>query len=111
MNNKSTATYLKPFILAIIIGGGVLGAAIWFTSGHREEANLNRCISNLKSIEMAKEVVAKENHLKDGDTITTEMLSSVLKQSWPLKCPSGGTYTINPVGSNAICSYPSHSIP
>jgi hypothetical protein len=85
--------------------------AVAFLLRARPQARLNACISNLKSIEMAKHIVAVEQRLAEGDAVPKEKLNPLLKESWPLKCPAGGTYSINPIGSNAACSYPGHAIP
>jgi hypothetical protein len=30
---------------------------------------------------------------------------------WPLRCPGGGFYSINSIGSNATCTIPEHCLP
>jgi hypothetical protein len=70
-------------------------------------SDVTRCLTNLKSIEIAKELVAAERNLKKGDTIE----ASWLQLEFPSigRCPSGGKYTIGPVGTPPTCSITNHT--
>jgi hypothetical protein len=94
--------------LAALLLLGLALACLW---QRRPAAQLNECISNLKSIEIAKENLAAKNALTNGETVPASSIASFLKTAWPLRCPSGGTYSVNPIGSNATCSTPGHFIP
>jgi hypothetical protein len=111
MNGDRKKKWLKPAVFTCALLACLTAAAIFWFIRERPMANLNACISNLKSIEIAKAMVAKEQGLAKGDTVSTEMLSSVMNGKWPLRCPSGGEYSVNPLGSTATCSYPNHAIP
>jgi hypothetical protein len=67
------------------------------------------CVDNLRKIEIAKDLYAHDHGLKPGDIVPDKAL--VEARAWPLKCPSDGTYTINPVGTRAVCSIPGHQLP
>ena len=63
------------------------------------------CKAHLKMISVAKNQVAIEYGLPDGEEILQEHISNVLgTQFSTLECPSGGTYSINPAGKNPTCS-------
>lgn len=67
------------------------------------------CIGNLRQIDGAKNMWFLENHKQNGDVPTKEDLLPYVR-SWPV-CPSGGTYTINAIGTLPTCSIPGHAIP
>jgi hypothetical protein len=111
---KGSRDYLLPswnVTVAIVTFAILLVLAALWLEKNRPAAHANACLSNLESIEGSKEIIAAQQGMKEGDFVSTDMLSYVLKQAWPLRCPSGGKYYINPVGSNATCSFPGHSIP
>ncbi|MFA5142827.1 MAG: prepilin-type N-terminal cleavage/methylation domain-containing protein [Candidatus Omnitrophota bacterium] len=68
------------------------------------------CINNLRKITAAVEQWAIDNNIASGANITTtqesDIYSSYLRGGKP-KCPSGGDYLLNPVGTNpqAQCTY------
>jgi len=61
------------------------------------------CINNLRKITAAVDQWAIDNNATSGTSLTSqqedELYSDYLHSGKP-KCPSGGTYTINPIGSN-----------
>jgi len=67
------------------------------------------CIDNLRVIDTSKEWYAHQHGLKPGENVPPEALIEL--HAWPKKCPSGGKYTINPVGVDPLCSVPGHRIP
>jgi competence protein ComGC len=74
----------------------------------RQAAQKAVCVRQLERIDAAKSQWALENH-KDKDAIATwDDLNKYLNSSEPLKCPAGGTYSINTVGEPATCSIPEH---
>lgn len=99
------------FILAGLITAVVIAAVRyyhWKSRRQVETRNANICLSNLRIIDGAKQTYAREHRLKPGDSVPAEALSHF--HVWPLKCPSGGTYTINPVGEDPTCSVPGHKL-
>jgi hypothetical protein len=71
----------------------------------RETSMSNACINNLRQIESAKEQAALEQNLTTGDTVSDDQVSQYLKSGLSgTKCPQGGVYTVNPVGTDASCS-------
>ncbi len=69
----------------------------------------NRCINYLRQLDGATDQWALENKKNVGDAVTANDISPYLK-SFPA-CPSGGAYTIGPVGTSPTCSIPGHVLP
>jgi septal ring factor EnvC (AmiA/AmiB activator) len=76
-----------------------------------EEAARNACINNLRQIDAAKNEWALENNKAVGAVPTEQELVQYLKNYVLPTCPSGGTYTINAVGTPPTCSIPGHVLP
>lgn len=71
----------------------------------------NRCLANLKAIDAAKRLYGEELNLTDGKEVAAERLLDYLPGgNRSLRCPGGGTYTINPLGRPPECSKPDHKI-
>ena len=68
----------------------------------------NQCIANLRLIYAAKQAWALEKNKTDTDTPTEQDLLPYIKGGVFPVCPSGGTYTIGPVGQVPTCSIPGH---
>lgn len=77
----------------------------------RPEDKRNNCIANLEAISNAKAQVIAKYGLPNGSVVSEQMLTSCGLRKWPLRCPGGGTYTVNPIGKEPTCSSPSHAIP
>jgi hypothetical protein len=78
----------------------------------RSAAQMNACIANLRQIDGAKQMWVQEHKKEATDTPPAQELDPYLKSSFSqLKCPAGGTYTINPVGEKPTCSIPNHRLP
>jgi hypothetical protein len=75
----------------------------------RATSQQNACINNLRQIDAAKNEWALEKGKRSTDVPTKEDISPYL-HSWPV-CPAGGTYTINAVGEQPVCSIPGHRLP
>lgn len=71
----------------------------------------NQCIANLRLIYAAKQAWALEKNKTDTDTPTEEDLLPYIKGGVFPVCPSGGVYTIGPVGQVPTCSIPGHVLP
>jgi competence protein ComGC len=77
----------------------------------REMAQKNGCLNNLRRIEGAKEVWALQNNKDTNSTPTMQDLTPFLKgNATTLRCPAGGTYSINNVGVSPTCTIPSHDL-
>jgi hypothetical protein len=102
----------RPFIVGFSIALLIVGVALYSRSKAACEAaghNAYLCADNLRVIEATKELYAKDHGLKPGDVVGLSVLTDL--HAWPRKCPSGGNYTINPVGTDPTCSIPGHRIP
>jgi len=76
----------------------------------REVAQRNACVSNLRQIDMAKEMWATDHKSAEGDMSATEAnltAGGKYLQARPV-CPAGGTYSYNPIGIRTTCSVPRH---
>jgi hypothetical protein len=76
----------------------------------RETVQKNMCLNNLRRIEGAKEVWALQNNKDTNSTPTMEELIPFLKGDTNLRCPAGGTYSINRVGLPPSCTIASHDL-
>lgn len=73
------------------------------------------CINNLRQIQSAKTEWAQENGKTANDVPTWDEINRYIGKSRDagpaLKCPAGGTYTLNRVGENPTCSIVRHRLP
>lgn len=103
-------TLLEVTILAGIIG---ILAVIVIPSyiKYRAQAAQNICIQNLSKFEAIKQTWGMEARRTTGDEPRDDELFGPMgyMRTKPI-CPSGGDYTINPIGVNALCSYPGHTL-
>jgi hypothetical protein len=75
-----------------------------------EQANLNACVNNLRMLDGAKAQWALEHQKPAGALMTAADLAPYLPNKTVPGCPAGGTYTLNPVGINPICSVSGHAV-
>jgi hypothetical protein len=84
----------------------VVGAWCWYI--HREHVELMRCgncIGNLIFFGHAKEVWAIKNNATNGQDVTWDDLAPYVECDIRLiKCMSGGTYDLGPIGTRPRCS-------
>lgn len=70
------------------------------------------CLENLALITAARERYAVDYDLRGGATVPLALL---IKEGKLLKtepvCPSGGKYSVNPLGVAPTCSYKDHVLP
>jgi hypothetical protein len=91
-----------------VAGGVVLLAAIAIPSSlpARSYAHRAACINNLKTIEAAKANWAKTNNKQSDDIpAMVDLVGQDPRFQTELYCPSGGRYSIGPVGKKARCSW------
>ena len=102
---KSAFTLVEIMIVVAIIG---LLAAIAIPSfiNARNTSRKNACINNLRQIDGAKEQYALANNV---DTGATPLLASLVGSTAWIKatpqCKSGGTYSVNAIGTDPTCGY------
>src|SRR5712671_2136410 len=66
------------------------------------------CLQNLRQLDGAKEYLRLEQKLQPGDLLETAMLAKCFVGEIP-QCPSGGQYTVGPIGVYPVCSVSGHS--
>jgi prepilin-type N-terminal cleavage/methylation domain-containing protein len=102
-------TLLEIMIVVTLIG--VL-AAIAIPNFYQSVAKTQTraCITNLKSIDMAKAQWMAEAK-KDAAATPTD--ADLFGEDKPLRekpsCPAGGTYTLGAAGAKPVCNVPGHS--
>jgi len=119
-NNGSSGFTLVEIMIVIAIIGLLCAIAIPNLLKAAARSQATACINNLRQIDTAIQQFSVEAGKHEGDTITwptdlTAYIKLTAKGSIP-PCPSGGTYTLNLVGSvpSANCSLstltPSHQL-
>ncbi|MGI8965361.1 MAG: hypothetical protein ACR2H1_04640 [Limisphaerales bacterium] len=76
--------------------------------GARNAATQQACIANLKQLEVAKTMWAVDNKKSGGAEVTANDIAPFLKAA--PACPSGGTYTLGPIGIEPACNIPGQSL-
>jgi prepilin-type N-terminal cleavage/methylation domain-containing protein len=96
---------LIEIMIVVLIIGILLAIAVPNFIKARETSRTKSCIANLKQIDAAKEQWAMDNKKSSADTPAQADLegSANYIKKWP-ECPSGGTYTVNAVGTDPTCS-------
>ena len=102
--SMALAVFLIPMMLAIAVPNFVRA---------RQVAQQNACINNLRMIDAAKQSWALEKKQTLEDAPTAEALSPYLgrRNFNTLRCPAGGSYSINKVGELPSCTVPNHQLP
>lgn len=71
---------------------------------NRQTVQRNVCVEQLSQIDAAKTAWARAEGKPLGVSVPTADLAKHLKKGLIPKCPAGGAYTLNPVGTPATCS-------
>jgi prepilin-type N-terminal cleavage/methylation domain-containing protein len=114
-NRKAKGFTLVEIMIVVLIIGILMAIAVPNFIRARENSRRSTCIANLKQIDAAKEQWAMETRQAPGATpaqadLVGDAANPGYIKNWPT-CPSGGTYTINPVGTNPTCSIAGHVLP
>src|SRR5690242_12474797 len=88
----------------VIFAAGVTGC-----SHHWERSASEVCAINLRTLDMAKQQWFAQEHKTTNAVPTMEDLRGYLKVL--PACPTGGTYTLGPVGKYPTCSIKGHVLP
>jgi prepilin-type N-terminal cleavage/methylation domain-containing protein len=96
---------LVEIMIVVAVIGLILAIAVPAWVKTRSQARKNMCIEQISQIESAKQQWGVETGKKDGDVPTDADLfgSNLYMKARPM-CPGGGTYDLQPIGRNAICS-------
>ncbi|MGB9587640.1 MAG: prepilin-type N-terminal cleavage/methylation domain-containing protein [Armatimonadota bacterium] len=108
-SNRVRGFTLIEIMVVVLILAILLALAIPAFNKARETTRTKACVKNLREIDDAKDQYAMENRLTSGANVEiSDLLPQYLKAT-PV-CPSGGTYTCNPVGVSPQCSIPGHEL-
>ncbi len=105
---------LVEIMIVVAIIGLLATIAIPSFIKARNTSQQNACINVLRLIESGKEQAALSFKWVSGDMATTTIVNAYIKGNTNPTCPSGGTYTYNVIGTNAVCSITSptsHRLP
>jgi len=96
---------LVEIMIVVVIIGILLAVAVPNFIRARESSRAKSCVSNLKSINGAKEQWAMDNKKTAADTPLDTDLYGVAKyvKVTPV-CPGGGSYTLGAVSAEPTCS-------
>jgi hypothetical protein len=104
---------MKAMKIVVLVGltlaVGALGSRLFRHKVLQDNSARNACISNLRQIAGAKGIAAQELGLSAGALVRTQSLVLYMEGGWR-DCPSGGAYTVNPVGKDPTCNIPGHSL-
>jgi len=100
---------LIEIMIVVLIIGVLLAIAVPSFVNARTTSRANACIANLKQVDSAKEQFAMDNKLAAGAAVAwTDLVTTYIKTQ--PTCPSGGTYTINTIGTNPTCTIAGHTL-
>lgn len=112
---KNKGFTLVEIMIVVAIIGILIAIAVPGFIRARSQSRMRACQENLVKIDGSKEQYALENNSGPGATVAWSNLVQAggtgYMKNTPVE-PSGGSYTINNVGTDPTCStnYPGHSI-
>jgi type II secretory pathway pseudopilin PulG len=96
-------------MIVVAILGLLISIAVPNFVKSRAQAQKLVCKENLFQIESAKQVWGLEVGRGTGDLPTaSDLVGPTLFIKEEPKCPAGGIYVFNPIGSNAVCNITGH---
>ncbi|MBI1334296.1 MAG: prepilin-type N-terminal cleavage/methylation domain-containing protein [Armatimonadetes bacterium] len=111
-NMRNRAFTLVEIMIVVLIIGILMAIAVPNFVKARESSRKNSCIANLKQIDSAKEQWAMDNKKDAGASVAmTDLVGATLYLKANPSCPSGGTYTVDNIGTNPSCSVSGHALP
>src|SRR4051812_44882583 len=102
---RQRAFTLVEIMIVVMIIGILLSIAVPGWMNARENSRQKTCLSNLRTINDAKEIWATDARKANGDPCTqADLWPSYLSGSSFPQCPSNGTYTLDVVGALPSCT-------
>ena len=96
---------LVEILIVVAIIGLLVAIAGPNLNRARLDAQRKTCVENLKQIETAKQLWALELGKTTGDQPgESDLMGPTRFIKKVLVCPSSGTYTITPIGTNCFCT-------
>ncbi len=114
--NRRKKVVIGFTVALVVVLAGALGAVMKMGQRH---GWWHTCRQNCWLIDDAKRICAEKRGLTNGTAVTWEDIQPFLTNSvyWASlalspsglpKCPEGGTYMLNPIGTWSTCSVPYH---
>ena len=94
---------LVEIMVVVLIISMIVAISIPNFMRSRAMSRKTACLENLRVVESAKEQFAMAANRKNGDSVAWDDLVPAFIKTTP-SCPTGGQYTLNPVGTDATCS-------
>jgi len=92
-------------MLVIMVIGILLSVAVPQWIHTREVTRNTGCLCNLAQIDRAKEMFGMDAKLQNGSQVSaSDLWPEYIKGGSFPSCPSGGTYSVNPLGTPSSCS-------
>jgi prepilin-type N-terminal cleavage/methylation domain-containing protein len=102
---KNQGYTLIEVMLVVLMIATLLSIAVPNFIRTREQARAKSCSRNIKYIDGAKEQWAIDNRKNSNDTPSfTDLVGNGSYLKATPTCPSGGVYTLNPVGTHPVCN-------
>ncbi len=109
MRDRKGFTLIEIMIVVGITGMlAAIGVVSYLRS--REFSAKNACIENLRQIDAAKHLWGFEHNKALSDTPQEAEISIYIKGDSLPECPTGGTYSINNIGTNPTCTMVEHEL-
>jgi Tfp pilus assembly protein PilE len=100
---------LTEIMLLLLLIGLLSAIAIPSFVQSRNASRRAVCLSNLHRIDNAKEQATLDMTWNTGDPVDDSVVNSYIKGNAP-RCPAGGSYTYQPVGTDPVCTVSGHTM-